>query len=91
MSGAEGAAAADPTEAIRRGRLAEINAENGDRGQLERLHGRVWDTSELAADFEVIGFMAPYAVVRRRSDGVLGSLEFRHHPRFYFGWQEDGR
>ena len=40
-------------------------------------------------DFEVLGFAAPFVVVRRRSDGVAGSLEFTHHPRVYFGWTQD--
>jgi hypothetical protein len=34
----------------------------------------------------VIGFLAPFVVVRRKIDGVKGSLEFQHHPRFYFGF-----
>lgn len=28
--------------------------------------------------------MAPFAVVRRKSDNQRGSLEFQHDPRFYF-------
>jgi hypothetical protein len=35
-----------------------------------------------------MGFAAPYVVVRRKSDGVKGSLEFTHHPRVYFNFQE---
>lgn len=77
----------DPTEDIRRQRLVEINAQPGSRESLEAEHGKVWDTDELRRDFEVIGFAAPVVVVRRRSDGVKGSLEFQHQPRFYFGWQ----
>jgi hypothetical protein len=34
----------------------------------------------LSEYFEVIGFMAPLDVVRRRSDGVKGGLMFQHHP-----------
>jgi hypothetical protein len=22
-------------------------------------------------------------------DGVIGSMEFQHWPRYYFGWEED--
>ena len=40
----------DPTEAIRREGLAEINAEPGSREALEAEHGRVWDTRQLAQD-----------------------------------------
>ena len=81
----------DPTEAARRERLAEINAEPGSREALERQHGPVWDTQQLAQDFEVIGFLAPLVVVRRKADGVKGSLEFQHMPRFYFNFVLDGR
>lgn len=74
----------DPTESIRRNRLFEINAEPGSREALEGIHGQVWDTSELSNDFQVLGFMAPLVVVRRKMDGQKGSLEFQHNPRFYF-------
>lgn len=60
-----------------------------ERKRLEVIHGKVWNTDELRADFEVTGFMAPMVVVRRKADGVIGSLEFQHQPRFYFGWVED--
>jgi hypothetical protein len=77
----------DPTETIRRERLAEINAEPGSREALEKAYGQVWNTDQLRAEFEVIGFMAPLVVVRRRSDGQKGSLEFQGNPRFYFNFQ----
>jgi hypothetical protein len=80
--------AADPTEAFRRRRLAEVNV-GADRAELERRHGQVWDLRELAAQFVLIGFAAPYVIVRRKADGAVGSLEFQHQPRFYFNWQED--
>jgi hypothetical protein len=63
----------DPTEAIRRQRVAEINAVPGSREALEQQHGQVWNTDELTRDFEVIGFLAPFVAVRRRSDGVKGT------------------
>ena len=77
----------DPTESARRERLAEINTEPGSREALEAQHGQVWDTQQLRQDFEVIGFLAPLVVVRRRADGVRGSLEFQHSPRFYFRFE----
>jgi len=76
----------DPTEPIRRQRLVEINAQPGSREALEAEYGKVWDTHQLAEEFEVIGFLAPFVVVRRKSDGHKGSLEFQHHPRFYFNF-----
>ena len=51
--------------------------------------GQVWDTDELRSEFEVIGFAAPLVVVRRKSDGLKGSLEFQNRPRMYFNWQPD--
>jgi hypothetical protein len=47
-----------------------------------------WNTQELQEDFEVLGFVAPFVVVNRKSDGVQGTLEFTHAPRVYFNWQE---
>jgi hypothetical protein len=87
--------AQDATEPIRRQRLADINSAVAsqdparERARLEANYGQVFDASQLAQDFEVIGFMAPYAVVRRRSDGCKGSFEFQHSPRFYFNFVLD--
>jgi hypothetical protein len=81
----------DPTEPIRRAQLVEINAAPGSRETLEAKHGQVWNTEELARDFEVVGFLAPYVVVRRKADGQLGSLAFQHNPRCYFSFQADQR
>ena len=85
----------DETEAIRRKRLAAINCavESQDatteRERLEARYGRVWDTAQLSEDFEVLGFMAPFVVVNRKSDRLKGSLEFQHSPRFYFNFVLD--
>jgi hypothetical protein len=79
----------DPTESLRRQRLAEINAEPGSREALQAQYGEVWDTNDLRRDFDVLGFAAPLVVVRRKSDGVRGSLEFQHNPRFYFSFQPE--
>jgi hypothetical protein len=77
----------DPTETIRRQRLVEINVKPGGREDLEARFGQVWDTDQLAEEFEAVGFMAPLIVVRRIADGMKGSLEFQHSPRFYFNWK----
>jgi hypothetical protein len=78
----------DPTETARRERLTEINAEPGSREALEAQYGLVYDTDELANAFEVTGFMAPYVVAKRKSDNVVGSLEFQHGPpRLYFNFE----
>lgn len=79
----------DPTEETRRAMAAEINAEQAGRRALESQYGQVWNTNELGSDFEVLGFMAPFVVVKRKADGKKGSLTFQHNPRFYFNWVED--
>lgn len=79
----------DPTESIRRQRLKEINAKPRSREFLEVQYGRVWSTDELTQEFAVEGFLAPFVVVRRRSDGRRGSLEFQHSPRLFFNFALD--
>lgn len=79
----------DETENIRRKMVNEINANPGSREALEKEHGQVWNTEQLPRDFEVRGFMAPFVVVKRKSDGQVGSLEFQHRPRFYYGFTPD--
>lgn len=74
----------DPTEEIRREMIAEVNADQRAREELEAEYGQCWNTDELSKDFEVLGFAAPFVIVRRKSDGVKGSLLFRHNPRHYF-------
>jgi len=81
----------DITEPIRRAQLAEINAEPHSRKMLETKYGEVWNTDELTRDFEVLGFLAPYVVVRRKADAQVGSLAFQHNPRFYFAFSPDQR
>ena len=78
-------------ELLRKQMAENINAEPGSREALEREHGQVWDTQELQRDFEVRGFMAPFVVVKRKSDGVVGSLTFQHMPRFYYLFTPDAR
>lgn len=79
----------DTTEAVRRKLMVELAREAADRATLERRHGQVWDPDELKRDFRVVGFLAPLAVVRRKHDGKLGSLEFQPEPRLYFNLKED--
>tara|TARA_Y100000588_G_scaffold386194_2_gene481214 strand:- start:66 stop:317 length:252 start_codon:yes stop_codon:yes gene_type:complete len=60
-----------------------------ERERQTKLYGKIWTTSELTLDFEVIQFMAPYVQVRRKSDGIVGTLVFSHMPRTYFGFVPD--
>jgi hypothetical protein len=74
------------TVSIRRQWRVEINAKPGTRESLEARFGQIWDPSQMAADFEATSFLAPFALVRRKSDGATGSLEFQNDPRFYFNF-----
>ena len=82
----------DTTENIRRSQVQEINSqiESEDRAEerkrLESLYCDVWDTDQMSDQFEVLGFMSPYVIVRRKSDDCKGSLQFQHNPRFYFNF-----
>lgn len=78
----------DETEDIRRQLVKEINSNPIPR-ELRETVGQVWNTKELSRDFIVLGFMAPFVVVKRKSDGVKGSLEFQHSPRLYFNFKKD--
>ena len=78
----------DNTEGIRREMVKAINSEPSDREKLEKKYGKVWDTSEVGKDFEVIGFMAPFITVKRKEDSVRGVLMFQHSPRYYFDFQQ---
>lgn len=80
---------ADDTVAARRSLARTINHAPGDRESLAARYGQVWDTKELQAEFEVLGFMAPFVVVSRKADGRKGSLQFQHQPRFYFSFLPD--
>jgi len=79
----------DPTETTRRAMVTQLNAIEGSREYLESKHGEVWDTTELQEQFEVLSFMAPFVGVRRRCDGVKGSVMFQNSPRLYFGFQPE--
>lgn len=74
----------DPTEAIRHDMLASGQPQH-DLAQAQQR----WDTDQLRQEFEVLGFLAPFVVVRRKRDGAKGSLEFVHSPRVYFNFVED--
>jgi hypothetical protein len=84
----------DETENYRRARITELNTgltpdEQARRTELEAVYGRVWDSDQIREQFEVIGFMAPFMVVKDKATGKKGSLEFVHSPRFYFNFIED--
>lgn len=85
---------ADHTEAIRRVLVGAINSEvesheeDSERERLEAKWGQVWNTKEVQEDFEVLGFLAPFVLVREKATGKKGTMMFQHRPRFYFNFEE---
>lgn len=80
---------ADQTEAIRKQMVTELNSADNTKAELEAKHGKVWTTSEMQEEFDALGFMAPFIIVRKRDTGERGSLLFTHSPRFYFSFQPE--
>lgn len=80
---------ADQTEAIRKQMVAELNSEDNTKAELESKHGQIWTTSEMQEEFDALGFMAPFIIVRKRNTGERGSLMFTHSPRYYFSWKPE--
>lgn len=74
----------DPTENARRAML-----ESGQPARDLQTTDRRWTTAELAEDFTVEGFLAPFVIVVRKNDGVRGSMMFTHNPRFYFNFMPE--
>lgn len=68
--------------------IVELNRLPQSRELLE-LQGPVWNEEEVNISFERLGSSAPFVLVRRRSDGVVGKLLFQREPRLYFGFSVD--
>jgi hypothetical protein len=85
----------DPTEAVRRGLVAQINTqvesedEAEERLRLERKYGQVWNTKEVQEVFTIESFLAPFCFATHKETGASGMLTFQHWPRFYFLWIPD--
>ncbi len=58
------------------------------KAALLTTHDEVLTTAEATEKYSFVSFMAPFVVVKRKSDGVKGTLEFTHMPRFYFDFVE---
>jgi hypothetical protein len=74
-------------------RLLVSQAQSADylRKTLEDLHGKdnVFTTVEATEKFNFKSFHAPTVTVERKIDGVAGTLEFTHSPRFYFNFRSN--
>jgi hypothetical protein len=44
-------------------------------------------TAQMQEQYEVLGFAYYMCVVKRKSDGVKGTLDFDHSPRVYYNFQ----
>ena len=75
----------DPTENMRRVMQPVVNALPD-----EAITGITYTTDQLRAEFTVVGFLAPFVEVVRKSDGVRGTMLFRHDPRVYFDFTPEG-
>jgi hypothetical protein len=76
----------DPTESVRR-EMLETGEPYRDLARAEER----WDTDQVRELFEVHSFLAPFVLVTRKQDGVKGTLEFTHNPRWYFNFRPDDR
>jgi len=76
---------------IRRTLVSMVNSNPKSMEDLKRCFGEVWDTKKLQENFEVLAFMAPFVVARKRDTGQEGTLMFQHSPRAYFQWQPNDR
>lgn len=75
----------DETEEFRRAMIASGQPQR----DLSQTDGPTWTTDELGKEFDVLAFIAPFVIVRRKSDGANGSMEFTHSPRVYFNFVDD--
>jgi len=63
-----------------------MSVEEAVRKELEATYDDVMTTEQAVEAYEFQSFLAPFAVVVRRSDNVKGFLSFNHRPRFYFNF-----
>ena len=63
----------------------DIHIQSHDTGVVPGADKMTRAQAEVVYDF--IGFSAPFVAVRRKADNVVGTLEFTHQPRLYFGFQ----
>ncbi|MGA2033218.1 MAG: hypothetical protein ABSG68_13250 [Thermoguttaceae bacterium] len=73
----------DPLKEMHR-RIERLLSQPRTREELKAVFRQVWDERQLAEDFEVLGFIDEAMEVRRKSDGLVGSLSYQDSPRFYF-------
>ncbi len=71
----------------RRKKQVKIVVEPKTKEELERLYGRVWSQQEIAREFIITSIVGLTVIVRRKADGVVGSLDFQNEPRLYYNFR----
>lgn len=66
-----------------------INKARRTRAELLAVCTPVLDTVEFSEIYELIGVRAPFAIVRVKSTGQIGSMLFQDNPRYYFSFSPD--
>ena len=46
-------------------------------------------TQEMQEQYEVLGFALGFCIVKRKSDGVRGTLDMIQYPRVYFDFEPE--
>jgi hypothetical protein len=70
--------------------LPEVERIAETRRLLASMYGQVWDAAEVAAEFEITDTLGDLTFVRRRADGVYGSLWRHGADELWSGWQAAG-
>ena len=50
---------------------------------------RVWTAEAFAREFELLGLLISPAIIRRKSDGLKGTIRFEGNPRVFFDFQPE--
>lgn len=66
-----------------------INNARRSRAELLQMSDPVLDTKEFSERYELIGVRAPFAIVRVKATGQIGSMLFQNEPRYYFSFSPD--
>ena len=68
----------------RKRRNATIVQPTKSQAELEALYGRVWTVRAVAKEFVITSIIGNKVVVRRRTDDVVGTLEYQGDLYFDF-------
>ncbi len=57
------------------------------RAELEAEYGEVWDEQEFDREFQITAIIPPTYIVRRKTDGVIGSVVCQPRPKLFFNFR----